>query len=136
MIDKRLRELREKNGLIQKDIASLLSITTSAYGYYEQGKNDLDTNTLIYLADYYHVSTDYLLGRTDISLPIETFLQDKRIDEKLRDIIEEISNSKNMKFDNRLLNMQTRNFLIKMLTNTCDIAGEINSTVSDNSTKK
>jgi len=136
LVGRRLRELREKNGLIQKDIANLLSVTTSAYGYYEQGKNDIDTNTLIFLSDYYNVSTDYMLGRTDIPVPIETFLQDKQVDEKLNDLIEEISNSKNLKFNNKQMNTQTRNFLIKMITNTCDIAGEINSIVSDNSKKK
>ncbi|WP_304943973.1 hypothetical protein, partial [Vallitalea guaymasensis] len=66
----------------------------------------------------------------------ETFLQDKQVDEKLNDLIEEISNSKNLKFNNKQMNTQTRNFLIKMITNTCDIAGEINSIVSDNSKKK
>ncbi|GMQ65228.1 helix-turn-helix domain-containing protein [Vallitalea maricola] len=136
MFVKRLRQLREDRGLKQKDIAKLLNITTSAYGYYEQGKRNLDMNTLKTLSDYYNVSTDYMLGRTDIPLPIETFLQDKQVDEKLNDIIEEISNSKDLKYNNRQLNTQTRNFLIKMLTNTCDIAGEINSIVSDNSKNK
>ncbi len=133
---KRLRQLREDRGLKQKDIAKLLNITTSAYGYYEQGKRNLDMNTLKTLSDYYNVSTDYMLGRTDIPVPIETFLQDKQVDEKLNDLIEEISNSKNLKFNNKQMNTQTRNFLIKMITNTCDIAGEINSIVSDNSKKK
>ncbi|QUH31357.1 helix-turn-helix transcriptional regulator [Vallitalea guaymasensis] len=132
---KRLRQLREDRGLKQKDIAKLLNITTSAYGYYEQGKRNLDMNTLKTLSDYYNVSTDYMLGRTDIPVPIETFLQDKQVDEKLNDLIEEISNSKNLKFNNKQMNTQTRNFLIKMITNTCDIAGEINSIVSDNSKK-
>ncbi|WP_242986528.1 helix-turn-helix domain-containing protein [Vallitalea guaymasensis] len=136
MFVKRLRQLREDRGLKQKDIAKLLNITTSAYGYYEQGKRNLDMNTLKTLSDYYNVSTDYMLGRTDIPVPIETFLQDKQVDEKLNDLIEEISNSKNLKFNNKQMNTQTRNFLIKMITNTCDIAGEINSIVSDNSKKK
>ncbi|WP_244971239.1 helix-turn-helix domain-containing protein [Vallitalea guaymasensis] len=135
MFVKRLRQLREDRGLKQKDIAKLLNITTSAYGYYEQGKRNLDMNTLKTLSDYYNVSTDYMLGRTDIPVPIETFLQDKQVDEKLNDLIEEISNSKNLKFNNKQMNTQTRNFLIKMITNTCDIAGEINSIVSDNSKK-
>lgn len=65
MIGKRLRELREENHLLQKDIAKYLNITTSAYGYYEQGKRNPDIETIKNLADFFNVSTDYLLGRTD-----------------------------------------------------------------------
>ncbi len=61
----RLRELREERNLLQKDIANLLNITTSAYGYYEQGKREPDTHVVNSLADFYDVSSDYLLGRTN-----------------------------------------------------------------------
>ncbi len=67
MINKKLsnmlRELRESKKLYQKDIAKILNISTSAYGYYEQGKRDPDTFTLKTLADFYGVTSDYLLGR-------------------------------------------------------------------------
>lgn len=59
----RLRELRQSSGLLQKDIANKLNITTSAYGFYEQGKRVPDSNTLEELAEIFNVSTDYLLGR-------------------------------------------------------------------------
>lgn len=62
----RLKSLRQESGLLQKDIAEKLNITTSAYGYYEQGKRTPDSNTLDKLAGIFSVSTDYLLGRTDI----------------------------------------------------------------------
>jgi transcriptional regulator with XRE-family HTH domain len=68
-LGKRLKELREEKGLLQKDVAKYLKITTSAYGYYEQGKRDPDTETLQKLADFFNVSVDYLLGRTDIKNP-------------------------------------------------------------------
>lgn len=61
----RLRELREERKLLQKDMANFLNITTSAYGYYEQGKREPDTHTVNSLADFYNVSSDYLLGRTN-----------------------------------------------------------------------
>lgn len=51
--------------MLQKDIASYLNITTSAYGFYEQGKRKPDMETLKKLADFFNVSTDYLIGRTD-----------------------------------------------------------------------
>lgn len=66
MLKVRLRELRREKHLYQKDIANYLNISTSAYGYYEQGKRNPDSETIKKLADFYNVSTDYILGRTDI----------------------------------------------------------------------
>jgi len=66
MLAKRLKQLREERHLLQKDIANILKITTSAYGYYEQNRRDPDTIVLQKLADFFDVSTDYLLGRTNI----------------------------------------------------------------------
>lgn len=71
MLGKRLKKLRKERGLLQKDIAQILNITTSAYGYYEQDKRDPDTKTLRILADFYNVSVDYLLGRTNIRNPYD-----------------------------------------------------------------
>ncbi|MEW8974268.1 MAG: helix-turn-helix transcriptional regulator [Tissierellaceae bacterium] len=65
MIGERLKELRHEKNLLQKDVANYLNISTSAYGYYEQGKRNLDSDTIKNLADFFNVSTDYLLGRTD-----------------------------------------------------------------------
>lgn len=65
MIGKRLKELRVERNLLQKNVAKHLNITTSAYGYYEQGKRKPDTETIKKLADFFNVSTDYLLGRTE-----------------------------------------------------------------------
>ena len=62
----RLKSLRQESGLLQKHIAEQLNITTSAYGYYEQGKRIPDSNTLDKLAQIFNVSTDYILGRTDV----------------------------------------------------------------------
>jgi len=62
----RLKELRKENNLKQEEIAEKLSITTSAYGFYEQGKTIPNATTITFLADLYDVSTDYLLGITNI----------------------------------------------------------------------
>lgn len=60
----RLRELRRINSFSQEDIAKKLDISTSAYGFYEQGKTIPSAITLESLADMYDVTVDYLLGRT------------------------------------------------------------------------
>jgi transcriptional regulator with XRE-family HTH domain len=66
LLSDRLKELRNEHNLLQKEIAKKLKITTSAYGFYEQGKRTPDTETLNKIAEFYSVSIDYLLGRTNI----------------------------------------------------------------------
>ena len=61
----RLKELRENAGIMAKDIASALGISYRNYQRYEKGEIDPPTSKTVFLADYFDVSTDYLLGRTD-----------------------------------------------------------------------
>lgn len=61
----RIRNLREDNDLLQKDIAEFLNCTQVCYSRYELGMRDIPTDVLIKLAGYYGTSTDYLLGLTD-----------------------------------------------------------------------
>lgn len=62
---KKLKDLRIDNDLYQKEVASILKITRQQYGLYESGKRDIPIDLLIKLADFYGVSTDYILGRTN-----------------------------------------------------------------------
>lgn len=62
---KRMRDLREDNDKTQQEIAEILNTSQTMYARYERGANELPIRHLITLADYYNVSTDYLLGRTD-----------------------------------------------------------------------
>ena len=61
----RIRNLREDKDLTQTDLAGVLHISQRTYSYYESGEHDIPTETLIKIADFHHVSIDYLLGRTD-----------------------------------------------------------------------
>ncbi len=62
----RLKQLRtEHKGLRQVDLAQSLGISASAYSSYEQGVREPDDATKRRLADYFSVSLDYLLGRTE-----------------------------------------------------------------------
>lgn len=62
----RLKFLREEKGLFQCDIAKVLGLSTSAIGFYENEKRDMNPEVIIKLANYFGVTTDYLLGKTDI----------------------------------------------------------------------
>ncbi len=61
----RMRELRKEKNLRQEQLAVVLDIGMSTYCRYEQGKREPTASLIVQLADYYGVSTDYLLGRSD-----------------------------------------------------------------------
>lgn len=61
---KRIRELREDHDLTQRQLAAMLHITQPQYFRYEQGYRDIPTDILIFLAELYGTTTDYILGRT------------------------------------------------------------------------
>ena len=65
MIFKNLRAIREDKDISQKTIAAYLNVSQNTYSQYETGVISLTAETLIKLADYYNVSVDYLLDRTD-----------------------------------------------------------------------
>lgn len=66
MMYRRIRDLREDRDLTQSDMADFLNCTQVCYSHYELGKRDVPTEVLIKLAQFYHTTTDYILGLTDI----------------------------------------------------------------------
>lgn len=62
---RRLRDLREDHDLTQKQTAELLGIAQTVYSRYERGFQTIPLEHLIALADYYKVSVDYILERTN-----------------------------------------------------------------------
>ena len=64
---KNLRAIREDRDIKQKDLAKVLNVSQNTYSQYETGTISLTAEVLIKLADYYGVSVDYLLDRTDIA---------------------------------------------------------------------
>lgn len=62
---KNLRSIREDMDIKQKEIAKILNISQNTYSQYETGVIALTAEVLIKLSDYYNVSIDYLLDRTD-----------------------------------------------------------------------
>ena len=69
MLFKRLKDLREDNDLLQKDIAKILGTTQQYYSEYEKGNRTIPTEHVIKLAKFYNTSTDYILGLTNIKEP-------------------------------------------------------------------
>ena len=68
----RIKLLREEKNIYQKDLAKLLNVSIPAINYYENEKRAMDTRTALTLAEYFGVSVDYLLGKTDVRNNIDT----------------------------------------------------------------
>ena len=60
-----LREIRKASGKKQREVAEFLEVNIRTYQLYEEGKNEPSIKKLIALADYFQVSLDYLVGRSD-----------------------------------------------------------------------
>ena len=68
---RRIRDLREDRDMTQAQVGAALHISQRTYAYYESGQRMIPTSVLSALADLYHVSVDYLLGRTDRREPYD-----------------------------------------------------------------
>lgn len=92
-----IAELRKDKHLLQKDLADYLNISVGTVSNYETGAHEPDFKTLCTLADFFQVSTDYLLGRTDLPYDV------KKLNQPLRDgiTISDVTHS--------LLNMSPEN---------------------------
>ena len=69
MYQLRIRDLREDRDLNQTQVAELLNVHQTTYSDYERGKLNIPLAALDRLADFFGVSVDYLLGRTEIQTP-------------------------------------------------------------------
>lgn len=75
----RLRELRIEKGLLQSDISKIINKGERTVGFYETGERDMNTETLAILSDFFNVSIDYLLGKSNIRNPEKINVNDADI---------------------------------------------------------
>lgn len=61
----RIRDLREDADLTQKQVGEAINVPQRTYAYYESGQRMVPPQVLCAMADFYNVSVDYILGRTD-----------------------------------------------------------------------
>ena len=89
MIGDILKELRLKRQLTSEQLCERLGIKGGSYRNYERNDRKPDYDTLVKLADYYGVSTDYILGRPNAKAPKDPFDEIETIDEMEKDLIKE-----------------------------------------------
>lgn len=82
-----LAKLRKEKGYLQKEVAAYLNMTVATISNYEKGVHTPDINTLTKLADFYDVSTDYLLQRTKYKASINTLNKRLSADYTVSDLI-------------------------------------------------
>lgn len=68
-ITMKLKELRKKNGVTQKEIAHAIGCSEMAYSRYENGKREPDIQTICLLAKYFGTSTDEIIGYSSKNTP-------------------------------------------------------------------
>lgn len=61
----RIQDLRTDADMSQKQLSEILHISQRSYSHYETGSRNIPVEMLIRLANYYDISIDYLIGRTD-----------------------------------------------------------------------
>lgn len=82
-----IAELRQDRGLTQKELGDILCVSSGTISNYENGVHLPDVNKVIALANYFHVTTDYLLGRTSSNLPVELLQQAITNEKTLGDVM-------------------------------------------------
>jgi transcriptional regulator with XRE-family HTH domain len=72
LLGKRIKELREEKGITQLSLAKAVNLSQQTIGHYEVGRANPDPGTLNKIADFFGVSIDYLMGRTNVRAVIDT----------------------------------------------------------------
>ncbi|MBM7623748.1 transcriptional regulator with XRE-family HTH domain [Sporohalobacter salinus] len=94
---KRLKKLRNEKGVYQKELAKIIGVSRPTITQYESGQRKPDHETLSKIADYFDVSIDYLLGRTDERKSADKIKQALSDDEDLQEFWEQLSTREDLK---------------------------------------
>lgn len=102
----KLKKMRENKGILQKEVANALNISASTIGMYEQNRREPDNNTLKKIANYFNVSTDYLLDNAP-----------QKNEEEELEVLRNLLVKNKILNENEDLSKETLNSLIKFIKN-------------------
>ncbi|MTI47974.1 MAG: helix-turn-helix domain-containing protein [Firmicutes bacterium] len=88
MFGKRLKKLRLERNLLQKELARVLGVSNGAIGMWENGKRTPDYELLQNISEYFNVSLDYLIGKSNVRNPNTTY----NLTDKEKELLEKIKN--------------------------------------------
>lgn len=114
----RIRDLRIEKGWNQEYLGSLLNVQKSAVSKYEQGKISLNDDIIKKLSEIFEVSSDYLIGNSDIKNPENisketlTDKDEKDIAKTMQKLKEQLSSDQGLMFDGDVLDEETAKLLL------------------------
>lgn len=96
MFAQRLKQLRTERQISQSELASALNISNRTISMYEQGNSEPNVETLSKIADFFNVTTDYLIGRTEgKTTDLQSLYEEIGLSEKSISFLGELNHAKN-----------------------------------------
>jgi len=128
MIGERLKKLRGKRS--QEEIAIKIGISRARLSHYETGRSEPDSEILKKLADFYNVSTDYLISgnnkkNTQTNMPDLTQKDEKDIAKKLESILNDLDSESGLAFDGEPLDETTRELVKAQIESNLRLAKQL-----------
>ncbi|WP_313341416.1 helix-turn-helix transcriptional regulator [Sedimentibacter sp.] len=119
-ISERIRYLRLKNNLTAKDLSVILGTSESAISLYENGKRKPSIELILKMADYFNVSTDFILGVDKNTITGSEKIIDIDFSEVLENLIVYMNNQNIIRFDGQQLDKNMKMIFMKNVTNILD----------------
>jgi transcriptional regulator with XRE-family HTH domain len=118
-LNERIRQLRLEQNLTTKKLGKIFNLSESTISLYESGKRTPNKDLLLKMSTFFNVSTDYLLGKSDIPnvelLYNITKVKQFDVIKEIRKTLLQIKENENVMIHNKLINYEIRVFLIKSL---------------------
>lgn len=121
----RILNLRRKKQLTQKELAQKVHVTEATMSRYENNLREPKGEIINRIAIALNTTTDYLLGRSNNSLPVRELDDNKSINEDLDTIIEKLEEVEGLKFHGQLIDKQTKSIILKTLKHAKEIAEDM-----------
>lgn len=113
----KLKSLRESHNLSQKELANILNIANSTLSQYESGKRVPSDEIKLQIAQYFGVSTDYLLGNEQYKSKVELTKKDEKdIAKRIEEITQDLENAQVLMLHGEIMDDETRELMKSALS--------------------
>lgn len=119
-ISERIRYLRLKNNLTAKELSAILGTSDSAISLYENGKRKPSIDLVVKMADFFDVTTDFILGVNQDDLSSKEKIIGIDFSEVLENLIDYLNKHNTIIFDHRRLDRNMKTILLKNISNVLD----------------
>lgn len=127
----RIKELRKKHGIRQTELAKIIGVAQSTMSGWENETNEIDNNSLFKLADYFGVSVDYLLCRTNKAEIKDSSDDTIDVQERLQEILSQLEGKDALMFSGDPLSDDSKELLAAALERAIRLAHKANKSEDD-----